>query len=412
MQHNIACGHKSVAVQLNIFAFLHRCSTVTLLSEWGVSFPPNFLSIISDHLTYPGEVQVGNVATPTSSVFRMFHPPENIQLHLKKALPLHQLEELVSGIKDYLAPISDDLRLLVYFQFHPNAVFTTHMTHAMECVQKSHPPEDPEETETNAVSVVQLHKAVRSVNEVLTKMLGGKATYKDITVSGELDLENMDVNNELLVLANSPIFGGKTAEGLKRIGNLLSVLKYLQLVKVISRVCSQYDLQNCSKDSDLRWLSDRANELESKDKRDRLTPNDATLLLKQVEDHLHVTDLHVLNIFPAISDSVEFYQFLKENQFTGTEGYAFFKTQFALVKDQLQPEDYNDTVLNHLFVAFEFVSPFLRPKQKFPELMIAVSQLQPENGLTQLDTVRKNMHIIHLWFSRAGVSTDTVNSGC
>lgn len=180
---------------------------------------------------YPSEVQVGNVTTPTSSIFRNFHPPENIQLHLKKALPLHKLEDLVSGIEKYLAPISDDIQLLAYFQFHPNAVFTTYMTHAMERVQKPHPPKGPEETETEAVSVVQIHKAVQSVKEVLFKTFGGKATYKDITVSGKLDLENMDVNDELLVLANSPIFGGKSAEGLKRIGNLLSVLKYLRLLK-------------------------------------------------------------------------------------------------------------------------------------------------------------------------------------
>ena len=295
--------------------------------------------------------------------------------------------------------------LLVYFKIHPNQVFSTHMKHAIRSALSS---DIAEGCRLSEVTLVHLRTAVETVKNVLINTFCGKATYKAITANGALNLKEIDVQGELQVLAKSPILGERSdsVDGISRISNILSVIKYLELAKVIWEVCLLYDLKICTKDDDLIWLNERAKEhTDDEDKRDQLTPNDATSLLGSVKLRLHSDNPHLSTVFKAAHESEEFYHFLKENKFTKDEGYGLFKQQFALVRDQLQSEDYNDTVLNHLFVAFEFISPFLKPKQTFNELMISVSKLQPENGQVQLDTVRKNIHVIQLWFSRAGVRT-------
>ena len=383
--------------------FFCRWPTVSLLSEWGVSLHQNIANMISDTLLYPNETSIECVSIPRLTKRQFNLPSEHIHLRLKKALSLDEIQEIANEIESYFEPVKENIPLFVYFKVHPNQVFSTHMSQAIKPTLSSDIAQESKFTE---VTFTHLQKAVETVKDVLINTFCGKATYKAITANGALNLEEIDVQKELQVLAQSPILGERSdsVDGISRISNILSVIKYLELAKVIWEVCFQYDLKSCLADNDLKWLKDRAAELtDDEDKRNQLTPNDATSLLGSVKMRLHSGNPHLSAVFKAAHESEEFYQFLKENKFIKEEGYALFKQQFALVRDQLQSEDYNDMVLNHLFVAFEFISPFLKPKQKFHELMVSVSKLQPENGQVQLDNVRKNIHIIQLWFSRAGV---------
>ena len=83
-----------------------------------------------------------------------------------------------------------------------------------------------------------------------------------------------------------------------------------------------------------------------------------------------------------------------------------FQQQYQLITAQLQHEEYNETVLNHLYAAFMFIKPFMDTHQNFHQLMSQVTSLDVTNGLKQLETVNTNITLIQLWFSRAGVSRE------
>ena len=84
-------------------------------------------------------------------------------------------------------------------------------------------------------------------------------------------------------------------------------------------------------------------------------------------------------------------------------GQAIFLQQYQLITAQLQHEEYDEQVLNHLFAAFKVISPFMDAKKSFTELMREVTALNAVNGLKQLETVNTNITLIRLWFSRAEV---------
>ena len=329
--------------------------------------------MISDNLLYPGETSTEGVPTPRLTKRQFNLPSEHIQLRLRKALSLDQIQEIGNEIESYFDEVREIIPLLVYFKVHRNQIFSTHMNLALKLFSSSDTVVGSKITEIN---LAHLRTALETVKEVLINVLCGKETVKAITANGALDLKEIDVKYELQVLANSPILGERSysAYEISRIGNVLSVIKYLEFAKIIWHVCSQYNLKICLKDNDLLWLRDRAAKHTGDNKNYQLTPNDATSLLGIIKMHLHTENPHLFTVFNAVQESEEFYHFLKENKFTKDKGYALFKQQFALVRDQLQSEDYNDVVLNHLFVAFEFISPFLQPKQTFCELMVSVSK--------------------------------------
>ena len=88
----------------------------------------------------------------------------------------------------------------------------------------------------------------------------------------------------------------------------------------------------------------------------------------------------------------------------GEKGQAMFQQQYQLITAQLQHEEYNETVLNHLYAAFKFISPFMDTHQNFQQLMSQVTNLDVTNEMKQLQTVNTNITLIQLWFSRAEVS--------
>ena len=92
----------------------------------------------------------------------------------------------------------------------------------------------------------------------------------------------------------------------------------------------------------------------------------------------------------------------------GEEGQAMFQQQYQLITAQLQHEEYNETVLNHLYAAFKIIEPFMDTHQNFQQLMSKVTRLDVTNGVKQLQTVNSNITLIQLWFSRAEVSGEVL----
>ena len=117
---------------------------------------------------------------------------------------------------------------------------------------------------------------------------------------------------------------------------------------------------------------------------------------------------HCLELFIAVKDSAAFFQFVYEKQFYGENGKDVFLQKYQLITAQLQHEEYDETVLNHLLAAYTIIEPFMDTHQSFHQLMSQVTNLDVTNGLKQLKTVNTNITLIRLWFSRTEVSGEEV----
>ena len=366
-----------------------------MLSKLGISFPINLRREIHESVAFPNELDC------KQALFTPFRTlaGHTLQIRLKYCLSFKTLRSLLSQVTCFLAPISSNMKLLAYFHLHTNTIFNSHLKEALSCHQ-------------NPVSLSELQASVESVKAIIKAIFEGKCEYREITMSGKLNL-NKDVMRDMQTLAYCPFFCAERFDVVTAISDLLLLLRIVKEMDVLSEVFVQFELQECLNDPSFQRLTVEATKLCSEEKRQELTTNNSTGILQCIVSIIcpnisaggsfqKCCDT-VLSTFQSVSESAEFYQFLKEYKFIGRDGYLNFQTQFALVRDMLQAEDYNENVLHHLFMAFKYLSPFLEPCQTFSSLMTSVSELEPEHGIFYLKTVRENIHMIQRWFSRSEV---------
>ena len=203
-------------------------------------------------------------------------------------------------------------------------------------------------------------------------------------------------------------------EGKEGIKHMLELVQYSQQISKIPEVCDQYHLQECLNDPKLKELKDIVNSVKSSEDRAKVTGQLANNHMEKIWKVLKFDDASIakkcLKIFPAVANCVEFYQFIQKKGFANDR--AAFNSQVELITAQLQHEDYNETVLNHLMPAFQYITPFLDKEQNLGELMNKIIKLfrdgvgfgrDPRNDFCQLETVNSNITMIQLWFSRTEV---------
>ncbi len=333
---------------------------------------------------------------PSPSTNGKFHPPKSdIRVTLSRRVSLSLLTTLVHEITKALEPI-DNLNTMVYFKLHHSSWFAAYM----KCVLKDLNTEP-------AVSLSTLGKAVVETRGVLQRVLQGSAKYKELTADGELALRELDIDNEFEVLVHCPQIGSHGTSGLLGIKCLVKLMKFTSDIEVIFQVCQQYHLNKCLEDTNLKWLVNLAKRVDTESELDNITPSEAKELWRRVCTDLCIEDeakMTALELFAKVADSVDFYHFLEEKELTG-KGEVAFLPQFQLITAQLQHAEYDQTVLNHLYAAFKFILPFMNSEHSLQSLMLEITSLDLVEGVSQLETVKKNMDLIRLWFSRAEVST-------
>ena len=195
---------------------------------------------------------------------------------------------------------------------------------------------------------------------------------------------------------------------------MLDLCQYCPHILKIPDVCSQYHLVNCENDPRLKELIEIVNHVEAKETRAKITGQIATCYMKRIQEILKFTNSSIANrslkLFTVVANCAEFYHFIKKKGYT--KDRTAFSSQVELITAQLQHEDYNETVLNHLTSAFKYISPFLDTEQNFSQLMDKISRVcrqgagfgrDPQKHFCQLETVNSNITLIQLWFSRAEV---------
>ena len=196
---------------------------------------------------------------------------------------------------------------------------------------------------------------------------------------------------------------------------MLQLFQFFPQISKIPDVCSQYHLVKCIDDPKLKDLVEIINNINTPEHRAKITGNTATNYMEKIWAILSFSDLSTakkcLQLFPVVGKCPEFYQFIKKKGFIKRKAAAAFSSQVELIKAQLQHEDYNETVLNHLMPAFKYISPFMDANQGLSELMNKIVRLcsegvfghDPKKHFCQLETVNTNITMIQLWFSKAEV---------
>lgn len=253
----------------------------------------------------------------------------------------------------------------------------------------------------------------------------GTATFYDIKplLTDEL-LPNWNIDYEFETMSGFSDFQNIMTEGKEGIKDMFELFQFSQQISSIPKVCDQYHLANCLNDPKLKVLEEIINSVKNEEDQAKITGQIASCHMKKIWDVLQFGDDHLkakrcLKIFPAVSQCAEFYQFIKGRGFTSKDASRYaFRTQVELITAQLQHEDYNERILNHLVPAFHYIVPFLDTKQNLTELLAKIIGLltdgvgfgrDPSKDFCQLETVSCNISTIQLWFSKTKAGLHTVN---
>ena len=418
------------------------CTFPALLNEYEVDLPQNLLSTIQKYVVFPDEeISTGNELLTNSlpsCTNGQFQPGAKISLRLSKQFSLQHLKTLVQGLDCFQQPLSDHLQMLIFFKLNHSVMFEKYFKskckRVLSEVAAEMSVEQPSAARGFAFSVHSVSRVLQPVgpthNESLVRVLvkssestrkllcdirSGEAAYHDIKAEGDLDFEKLDIEKEFKTLKNYlRIENPSTLSfvGLDGFRNLFELFQYVKHIENIHNVCEQYQLEGCLQDKQLTELKELADKLGPEDVQSQLTTVQAIESMKCIRELLCINkdaeSSHCWAIFQSVANSAEFFRFVKEKQFYEAEGQTIFLQQYQLITAQLQHEEYNESVLNHLLVAYSIIILFMNTKQTFKELMTKVNNLGTVVGLKQLETVNDNLTLIQLWFSRAEVSMDIV----
>eukprot|EP00731_Ephydatia_muelleri_P021717 Em0014g308a len=405
-----------------------------ILHRYGVIFPSTF----TKHILLPGESasptkeQLVNHFSPCKT--GLFEPPgQNISLKATKSLTLTELAALTDQLDEFLKPLLDHMKMLVFFSLNQCEIFNNYLGLQLkqECSAISvHPSVRPSNTfstlgalpkeegtkeerpKEEGVALQILAKALKTTSHFLAKLIEGTAKYSEIIAEGGmLTLKSINIEVEFHILTTYFATVERRPqvsidEGLKGVCGMLELFQYTSIhIPAIHKVVQQYHLEGCLNDPSLKEVVTIAEEVERS--RANLTPREAVQKMQHVKNIMYLMNpgaYNNLDLFPAVADSVHFFQFVRDKRFDDIEGQEAFGQQYQLITAQLQHEEYNEAVLNHLYAAYRFILPFMDTKQNFNSLMTKVTSLDVSGGLNQLETVNSNITLIRLWFSRAEVA--------
>ena len=408
-----------------------------MLGNYGLRFPAKVAELICKHVVFPGdhpgdagvEILEQPVHVPLDPKFR---PGYEITLDVSRSLTFKDLSVLVKELDAFLAPLSPYLNMLIFFHLQQSVLFLMYFgcrlnAHVQSCEEISQPhpmfsfpglvTRKNLEEESGADYFETFKGAAQATDEFLVHLVEGKATFREITASGELDLEDpqLNVTHELMLVAEFiPLFQKKyphlpAAEdaGFQAIKYMIELFSLKRYITNIEDTLQQYQMDGCLRDPNFAKLMGIKNILSNESQKAELTPLKAKARLLEVKCILHMQEKPqyslTLELFSVISESATLYQFLEEKQFTGEQGQEKFSSEYELVTAQLQHEEYEEIVLNYLSGAFRFIKPFTKKDQTLEQLMLEILEYDAETAIRQLKTVNTNITRIRIWFSRTEV---------
>ena len=381
-----------------------NCKLHELLKSYDVEVPEDKLELVLEN------VLDSNLYKEMSCI----EVSQNIQLskrfigftlYLHEECTLVDLKTLCTDYKKFENKfLPDNIRGLVYFSLEKSKLFQSYISKKLKLDLPFRSSLYSINTEATSLMSAEdfnqvLTVALKSINELIL----GSFTYSEIVSCHEDFLsDNNSLFNEIHILKRYVVgfkFSSKFQEGLE---NAESMLQLIQCSPNVISLCNILKNFEAFKDIDLAPpdLFEIANDMQSK-KSETMTVFQAKLTMEKIKNILGITEgLDCLKILPSISQSKEFYSFLYDQKYVGKDGQKRFKQKYDLITAQLQHQAYNDTVLNHLWVAYTLMTPFLEPSS-LKELVNEIKSIS--KGKSQLMTVNSNLTTIFIWFSKAEV---------
>jgi hypothetical protein len=414
------------------------CNLLTLLEQYGVRLPQETHDLISRNVVFPekgGQNQGKLLNLPLEG--KNFLLGKKVSLKLREHTTLKELKTIVQEL-NYLG--NKYLDMLVFFKLNKSVLFDTYLEHYLKDLSES-PRDATVDIGSSFPPMVlcstkymqdvdhmqNLLTALENTSILIQRIVSTTATvtYSDVTAEDKLDLQQLDIEREFTTLARyCRVFSSlgeenifrrrqvsqlmnqqenpeprERAEKLKEVRSMLELLLYAKYIETIQTVCEQYSLIKCTSD---RLLKELVSIKEYSENHLKITPPMAAQKMETVKEILGKNS-KCLDIFTTLSDSATFYQFVKDKEFHKAQGPTLFMQQYQLITAQLQHEEYDEQVLNHLCAAFKVITLFTDPDKTFGKLIEEVTSLNTVNSCKQLETVNSNITMIKLWFSRAEV---------
>ena len=397
-----------------------QCTLHEVLRHYSMSFPLVLQNQLSVYMKQMPSIPADKC---DSDVTQRSSP------HSTLSIPLPSLRKLLQDLKEFLNPFKNFLDRLVFFTLYPSHLFYEHF-----CIEKKHRVEeskhmqsintesgfldlttpvilgdDPLQTKRIRFEELNVKNFVKNLEKTfafLVRLLTGQATYLEITANGEISFDELDIDQEYKVLTMYSNCFKISCPGLEGVRSMVELSQYAVLIPMVENVCRHFNLTSCLNDPALKSLLTIVNTYESLEGRQSLTPTQALSMVNEIKEVLLIRPQLCYELFYTMSSSKPFYLFLQEGQFIGEAGKTSFHEHHQLITAQLQHEEYDEVVLNHLHGAFKIMTPFLENQQDLKNLMSQLSRFDSiANGLKQLETVNTNIMIIRLWFARAKVSS-------
>ena len=326
------------------------------------------------------------------------YPVNHEYLTLSSDITLRQLSEIIAEIKDFKSPLKNSLiEMLVFFTSKCSVLFDKHLHLKVERHFEL------------GNEVRHFADALEDTYRLFDKIVSGEVAYFEISGNGALQLDKLDIAREFAIVSEYfKIYhevSGTPFGGLATIQKKLELLQYRTVIEDINSACKFYGLKSCVQDPTLDEL--RMIMAETTKSWSTMTHDDVIVQLKKVRKVFHLKDnqsAEDLSVFIAVIGNADFLTFLKEKKFCDHQGRDIFYKQYQLITAQLQHEGYDDDILSHLFAAFQIISPFMDTKINFKELMKQLKDLNIVDAAKFFDTVKQNISLIRLWFSRAEVN--------
>ena len=316
------------------------------------------------------------------------------------------LEEMKNDITTALEPMSLALRVLAFFQLQPSNWFT----HILKwCKEDENSVLVSDETPLNN-SIEDINRAVLLAVSLIWRICSGSATYEEIILANSFKLTDIVVQKEKISLSLfAEIFSDQFNEEVQVCDQLNGVTAFMELqrfseyVSIVDKVCKQFKFNELWSEWRLQNLMEDTKQFKSKDFLKNISLREAVSKSSDIKERFLIGNdgcfQDVFELFEVVHNSGPFIDFAIKKGFTGITGRQQFTKLYRLVAAQLQHEDYNDVLLDHLLGCFDYVEPFLIEPSSFQQLMEQIISLPSiKNGIKQLKTVNRNVSTIKLWF--------------
>ncbi len=359
------------------------CLLSTILKKYDINLPDDVTDFVSKHVTF----------TRLGLNYKHQYLSDIV---ISDEVMLKELTDIVNNLLQLEAPLLAHINELVFFEVHPSCFFDTFIKHHRRKMQSSR-------CDIHQGFLDNFGKAVLHSKQNLERIFAGQALFDDIIVEDESILGNIDIDFEFSTLRKyATVFSMPYGNNLDGTQAMLELVQLTSHIESINNVCNQY-LTHCLQSDNFQELVTIFEKIKD---RSQLSASSARVKVKDVRRLLcfdNNTNAKSLKIFAEITDSEDFYQFIKAHKFYGADGCELFNQQYELITAQLQHEEYDESVLHHLKVAFNYMTIIMDPTITFEVLMNFVKKQESAHGFKELSTVNSAMTLINLWFSRSEV---------